>query len=117
MFAVIFKAEVGEQDQEYLDMAEKLRQLAFDKYNCQDFVAVTEGAQEIAISYWQSEQDIQAWHKDSTHLIAQKLGREKWYRSYSVQVVEIKREYGANEPPFYLAVRLCGKSSNMVGFC
>lgn len=93
MYAVIFKAKIGQQDQEYLNMVAQLRQLAFDKYNCQDFIAVSEGEQEIAISYWNSEQDIQAWHQDSTHLIAQKLGREKWYHSYSVQVVEIKREY------------------------
>jgi len=93
LFAVIFKAKVGEQDKQYSQMVTTMRDLAFDKYNCQDFVAVTEGDQEIAISYWLSESDIQHWYKDSKHAVAQKLGKEKWYKSYIVEVAEIKRSY------------------------
>jgi heme-degrading monooxygenase HmoA len=93
MFAVIFKAKVGGQDNHYSAMVKVMRDLAFEKYHCLDFVAVSEGEQEIAISYWQSEQDIQNWHNDSQHAIAQELGREKWYEYYTVQVVEVKRQY------------------------
>lgn len=93
MFAVIFKAKTGDQDSQYSETVATMRELAFGKYNCQDFIAVTEGEQEIAISYWLSESDIQNWHKDSQHAIAQKLGREKWYSAYTVEVVEIKRSY------------------------
>jgi heme-degrading monooxygenase HmoA len=93
MFAVIFKAKVGVQDNHYSAMVKVMRDLAFEKYHCLDFVAVSEGEQEIAISYWQSEQDIQNWHNDSQHAIAQELGREKWYESYTVEVVEVKRQY------------------------
>ncbi len=93
MFAVIFRAKVATLDARYAEMAAKMRQLAMDKYHCQDFVAVTEGDQEIAISYWPSEADILAWKQDSEHRIAQQLGREAWYESYKVEVVEIKRQY------------------------
>jgi heme-degrading monooxygenase HmoA len=93
MFAVIFKAKVGKQDKDYLDMVAVMRELAFSKYGCLDFIAVSEGDQEIAISYWESEQDIQRWHNDSQHAVAQKLGKEKWYQSYVVEVVEIQRRY------------------------
>ncbi|NVK56533.1 MAG: antibiotic biosynthesis monooxygenase [Alteromonadaceae bacterium] len=93
MFAVIFKAITGNQDPQYSQTVGVMRELAFSKYNCQDFIAVTEGEQEIAISYWLSETDIQNWHKDSQHAVAQKLGQGKWYKSYSVEVVEIKRSY------------------------
>ncbi|ODS05571.1 antibiotic biosynthesis monooxygenase family protein [Vibrio scophthalmi] len=93
MFAVIFKAQVGVQNNQYAEMASIMRDLAFNKYNCQDFVAVTEAGQEVAISYWNSEDDILHWHTDSQHAIAQKLGQEKWYDSYTVEVVEIKRRY------------------------
>jgi heme-degrading monooxygenase HmoA len=58
-----------------------------------DFVAATEGKQEIAISYWKDEPSIVKWKKDAEHTLAQDLGRKKWYQSYIVQVVEIKREY------------------------
>jgi len=97
MFAVIFKATTGNQDGHYAETVKIMRELAFEKYGCLDFIAVTEGDQEIAISYWQSEQDIQRWHHDSQHAVAQQLGREKWYLSYSVEIAEIKRQYSFNQ--------------------
>lgn len=97
MFAVIFRAKTGSQDKSYTEMVGVMRQLAFEKYHCQDFIAVTEGKQEIAISYWNNEEDIRNWHNDSKHAVAQKLGQDKWYQSYTVQVVEVKRQYSFGE--------------------
>lgn len=96
MFAVIFRATTGTQDEEYSKTVARMRELAFDKYGCLDFVAVTEGKQEIAISYWENEASIREWKNDSEHALAQELGREKWYESYIVEVVEIKRSYKYN---------------------
>lgn len=97
MFAVIFRARSGVQDQAYQTTVARMRQLAFDKYGCKEFVAVTEGDQEIAISYWEDEESIQRWKNDSQHILAQELGQTQWYQSYIVQVVEIKRQYGFNQ--------------------
>jgi heme-degrading monooxygenase HmoA len=97
MFAVIFKAKPGIQDDEYNKTVVRMRELAFSRYGCLDFVAVTEGEQEIAISYWENEEAIRAWKNDSEHTLAQGLGQNKWYQSYTVQVVEIKSEYKFNE--------------------
>ncbi|KKC98791.1 MULTISPECIES: antibiotic biosynthesis monooxygenase family protein [Photobacterium] len=97
MFAVIFRAKTGQQDGQYAEMVKVMRDLAFEKYGCLDFIAVTEGDQEIAISYWNAEADIQNWHRDSQHALAQQFGREKWYASYTVQVVEVKRQYSFNQ--------------------
>jgi heme-degrading monooxygenase HmoA len=96
MYAVIFRAKPGIQDDEYGKTVARMRDLAFGKYGCLDFVAVTEGEQEIAISYWENEESIRAWKSDSEHSLAQEVGRSKWYDSYIVQVVEIKREYKFN---------------------
>jgi heme-degrading monooxygenase HmoA len=94
VYAVIFRAKAGLQDQAYSQTVARMRELAFETYGCLDFVSATEGDQEIAISYWESEAAIQAWKKDAEHLMAQQEGRRRWYRSYTVQVAEIKREYG-----------------------
>jgi len=96
MYAVIFRAKSGKQDDEYGKMVARMRELAFAKYGCLDFIAVTEGEQEIAISYWENENAIRQWKNDSEHTLAQEFGRSKWYQSYIVQVVEIKREYKFN---------------------
>jgi len=91
MLAVIFKATIAEFDQEYFSTAQRLKDLAFDKYGCRDFVSVTEGDQEIAISYWDSEQHIRDWKNDPEHQHAQARGRNKWYKSFSVEVCEVIR--------------------------
>jgi len=96
MYAVIFRAKAGVQDKEYGNTVAKMRELAFEKYGCLEFVAVTEGNDEVAISYWNNEESIRNWKNDSEHALAQEYGRSKWYESYIVQVVEIKREYKFN---------------------
>lgn len=95
-YAVIFKAQINQFDSKYSDMAEKLRDLAINQYGCLEFVAYTEGKQEVAISYWQSLEDINNWKEDKLHQSAQLLGKEKWYQNYQVQVVEVLREYSSN---------------------
>lgn len=35
-------------------MAKKMRELAINQYDCLEFTAITEGSDEIAISYWKS---------------------------------------------------------------
>ncbi len=98
MFAVIFKATMNpnisaaEYDL-YLTTATKMRELAFAEYGCIDFTAVTEGQEEIAISYWHDEAAIKKWKSDTEHALAQAHGQHHWYKAYTVEVVEIKRAY------------------------
>ncbi len=94
MYAVIFRAVIKELDETYAEMAGRMRDLAINKYGCVEFTAVTEGKQEIAISYWDNQDQIKTWKQDPEHREAQKLGRSKWYKSYRVQVVEVIRDYG-----------------------
>lgn len=96
MYAVIFKAEINQLDEAYAVMATQMRALAINKYGCTEFIAVTEGNQEIAISYWQNREQMKQWKKDPKHLVAQELGCLKWYKSYQVQIVEIVYEYNKN---------------------
>ncbi len=97
MYAVIFKAEMNplqEDDADiYCRIAKELRDLAVQKYACVEFNTVIEGRNEMTISYWQSLQDIKRWKQEPEHLMAQALGREKFYKSYQIQVVEVLREY------------------------
>jgi heme-degrading monooxygenase HmoA len=93
MFVVIFRATARQLDAEYSATAATLRNLALTQFGCLEFVAVTEGDQEVALSYWPDEASIRAWKLHTDHLMAQRLGRERWYSSYSVEVAEIKRHY------------------------
>lgn len=93
MFVVIFRAKVRTLDAEYSESAARLRELALKEFGCIEFHALTEGLEEIALSYWPSEESIKLWKSHPEHLAAQKMGREKWYESYAVQVAKVSREY------------------------
>lgn len=93
MYAVIFTATVADQDNRYRQMAGQLRDLAMADFGCTDFVSVTEGEQEIAISYWPDEASIKDWKQQAKHRVAQQLGKEGWYKHYKVEVVKILRAY------------------------
>ncbi len=99
MYAVIFRATIRQLDSEYRSMASQLRQLALADYGCLEFTAVTEGEQEIAISYWSDLEHIRQWKQAALHLTAQRMGKERWYRDYQVQVVELVREYSTADKP------------------
>jgi len=93
MFAVIFRAQVNELDEQYSTFALQMRTLAKEQYHCREFTSTTEGDQEIAISYWDSLEDINNWKNDPAHLAVQDRGRVYYYKNYRVQVVEVIREY------------------------
>lgn len=59
MHAVIFRAEIKKTESRYSEMASQMRNLAINTYGCKEFSSVTEGTQEIAISYWENQGKIQ----------------------------------------------------------
>ena len=70
-----------------------MRELALNEFGCTEFHAVTDGRDEIALSYWPDEDAIRAWKSHPEHLLAQQAGRDRWYESYSVQVARVTRQY------------------------
>lgn len=47
----------------------------------------------INVSYWQTLDDIKKWKHLEQHLVAQKLGKEKWYQSYKVRICKVEKDY------------------------
>lgn len=85
-FVVIFRAQIRQLDEQYSRLAQQLRQKAFDEYGCVDFSACAEAGLEIALSYWNSREDIERWYADPLHRQAQALGKSRWYSDYSVEI-------------------------------
>jgi heme-degrading monooxygenase HmoA len=96
VFVVIFRSKIRTLDDEYSQVAARMRELALNEFGCLDFQSVTEGQEEVALSYWPDQESIRAWKSHAEHIVAQQLGRERWYESYIVQVAEITREYRVN---------------------
>ena len=92
-YVVIFKASIQHLDAQYHLVAKQLREKALSQYHCQHFEALSEGEHEIALSYWLTLSDIQAWQQDAEHRVAQQLGQRIWYKHFSVEVCEVFRRY------------------------
>lgn len=93
MYVVIFRAKIKEFDAEYSATAERMRELAFNEFGCMDFVSMSEGDNELTLSYWPDEDNIQRWRAHPEHRQAQLMGSQKWYASYSVEVAKVERAY------------------------
>ncbi|MCB9668036.1 MAG: antibiotic biosynthesis monooxygenase [Alphaproteobacteria bacterium] len=90
---MIFRATLRDADPRYPGTAARLRDLALGGFGCLELVTMQEGDQEVALSYWRSLEDIQAWRDHAEHVAAQESGRTAWYSAYSVQVAHIERSY------------------------
>lgn len=98
MYVVIFRARARELDATYGALAAQLRSIAQAEFGCRDFLSLSEGGQEITLSYWDDLAQIRAFKGQVDHLMAQRLGRERWYASYRVDVCEVQRSYGGGAP-------------------
>ena len=91
--AVIFTNLLGDQDG-YAQMAEHMAALAARQPG---FIGVesARGADGlgITVSYWRDEAALLAWKADAEHMLAQRLGRERWYRHYALRVALVERAY------------------------
>ncbi len=93
MWVVIFRAQVRQVDDDYGRTAQRMRELALTQFGCLAFHAVTEGSEEVALSYWPDPASIAAWRAHPEHLEAQRQGRERWYGRWSVEVAQVQRSY------------------------
>ena len=93
MYVVVFRARIKALDDDYHATAERLRELALARFGCLEFQSISQGEDEVTLSYWPDEQSIRAWKAQADHILAQQTGRARWYASYAVQIARIEREY------------------------
>lgn len=92
-FAVIFSSTRTRVAEGYNETAQRMMELAQQ----QDGFLGAESAREelgITVSYWESLEAIKNWKANSEHLIAQKKGKELWYKSFKLRIAKVERDYG-----------------------
>jgi heme-degrading monooxygenase HmoA len=99
-YAVIFTAQRTDGDHGYGAMAEQMEQLALAQTGClgAESTRDAEGLG-ITVSYWADEAAIAAWKAQAQHLVAQRLGRERWYSHYELRIARVERAYSGPEGP------------------
>jgi heme-degrading monooxygenase HmoA len=91
-YAVIFTSVRNSGDEGYSKMADRMVELASKQPG---FLGVESAREQIGItvSYWKDLQSIQKWKENSEHKLAQKLGREIWYKSFEVKICRVEKAY------------------------
>jgi heme-degrading monooxygenase HmoA len=94
-YAVIFTSLRADTDPaDYARTAELLEQLAHEQPGFLGIESVRDpSGLGITVSYWTSETAIVAWKRVADHQVAQRLGRERWYRDYALRVARVERAY------------------------
>lgn len=91
-YAVIFTSKRTEFDLGYVEMSEKMVELAQKQ---EGFLGIEFARNEIGItiSYWSSLEAIQRWKVNLDHIQAQRNGVANWYENYTVRIALVEREY------------------------
>ncbi len=91
-YAVIFTSLRTEDDNGYNDMASKMLELAREQ---DGFLGVESARNEtgITVSYWKDLDSINKWKNNAEHKVAQKRGKEIWYKSYKTRIARVERDY------------------------
>jgi len=91
-YAVIFTSIRTEGDNGYGEMSQLMEEAARKQPGFLGVESAREGVG-ITVSYWTDLESIAAWKADATHLIAQRMGREKWYEQYVTRICKVERDY------------------------
>jgi heme-degrading monooxygenase HmoA len=92
-YAVIFTNLRTTIEEGYAQTAAEMVDLASQQPGYLGHESVRDGLG-ITISYWKSLEEIKSWKQVSDHQLAQKLGREKWYKAYKTRICLVERDYG-----------------------
>lgn len=93
-YAVIFTAQRQGADDGYAAMAGAMADLAARQPGYLGIESTrNEAGLGITVAYFASEAAIVAWKQNAEHLVAQRLGKEKWYSHYELRVVRVERAY------------------------
>jgi heme-degrading monooxygenase HmoA len=97
-YAVIFTSQRSATDDDnndgYSAMANEMENMAKSHPGCIGMESSrNENGFGITVSYWRDEASILDWKSDAKHLVAQQLGKERWYTHYTLRVSKVERQY------------------------
>ena len=93
MIIVLFRSKLVDAPEGYSEMAEEMESLARTMPGFIDVKAyVAEDGERLTVVWWQDEETLRVWREQVRHRVAQRMGREKWYAYYKMEVAEVVRE-------------------------
>jgi heme-degrading monooxygenase HmoA len=97
-YAVIFTCRRTDGDHGYEAMAEAMMTLAMEQPGCLGAESVRdETGLGITVSYFVDHDAVVAWKQHARHLVAQRVGRDRWYSHYALRIARVERDYDGPE--------------------
>ncbi len=97
-YAVIFTTQLSSITKGYDNMADRMGELAAQQPG---YLGVETTRNEtglgITVSYWADETALKNWKQVVEHAAAQKMGRDRWYKHYTLRVAKVERHYDGPE--------------------
>lgn len=94
--AVLFTSRRSEREaDQYGRMAARMEELAREQ---KGYLGIESARDDegfgITVSYWRDLKSAREWKANAEHLVAQALGKERWYLDYRVRLAIVERDYG-----------------------
>ncbi|MCB0457721.1 MAG: antibiotic biosynthesis monooxygenase [Flavobacteriaceae bacterium] len=91
-YAVIFTNTQTETLEGYSVMAQKMEELAQQQPG---YLGMEHARSDIGItiSYWETLEAIKNWKANLDHQETQRLGKEQWYKNYTVRICRVEKAY------------------------
>lgn len=92
MLIVLFRSRLVDDPAGYGEMAQEMVNLARTMPGFVDVKAFTaEDGERLTVVWWEDEETLRGWRENVRHRVAQRVGREKWYQYYKLEVAELVR--------------------------
>ena len=100
MIVVLFRSKLtAEAADDYAAMSAEMLDRARQMTGFIDFKTFqADDGERVSVIHWESQASMRAWGDDVRHITAQRLGREKWYEFFRIEIAEVARSYGFERP-------------------
>lgn len=91
-FAVVFTSVLNTDVTDYEETSDRMEGMVKQQPGFLGFESAREDLG-ITVSYWKDEASILNWSTNLEHKEAQRLGKEKFYKSYFIRICKVERAY------------------------
>jgi len=93
MVVVVFRSTLGPHaGADYSEMAAEMLARAKTMPGFVEFKSFkADDGERLSLVYWEDAETLRTWREDVRHREAQRIGRERWYDSFRIDVAHIER--------------------------
>ena len=100
MLVILFRSKLTpEAGSDYLDKGEEILAHAKTQPGFVDYKQyLSADGERLTVVRWKDEATLEGWRIDPKHRTAKKLGRERWYADYHIEIAKIFHESRFERP-------------------